>query len=143
MRPLGWRWGRLTHSLVRHFTHSIERQFAPNSSDPEFLPFLRLDPLQSRRLPVRWVSALRSWLDTLPTGDLGVGPALIVQGDADLTVDWRYNVRFYGDLFPGSELNCCPGQDTSWQTSRRSCAGSISAGLTSGSRSRGCPWPPG
>ena len=109
VRPLGWRWGRLTHSLVRHFTHSIERQFAPNSSDPEFLQFLKLDPLQSRRLPVRWVSALRSWLDTLPAGDLGVGPALIVQGDADLTVDWRYNVPFYGDLFPRSELKLLPG----------------------------------
>lgn len=109
VRPLGWRWGRLTHSLVRHFTDSIERQFAPNSSDPEFLQFLKLDPLQSRRLPVRWVSALRSWLDTLPEGDLGVGPALILQGDADQTVDWRYNVPFYGGLFPGSAVRLLPG----------------------------------
>lgn len=109
VRPLGWRWGRLTHSLVRHFTDSIERQFAPNSSDPQFLQFLRRDPLQSRRLPVRWVSALRSWLDTLPAGDLGVGPALIVQGDADHTVDWRHNVRYYAGLFPGSELKLLSG----------------------------------
>jgi lysophospholipase len=108
-RPLGWRRGRLTHSIVRHFTNSIEREFAPNSSDPAFLQFLRRDPLQSRRLPVRWVSALRNWLDSLPAADLGVGPALIVQGDADQTVDWRYNVPFYTGLFPGSELNLLPG----------------------------------
>lgn len=109
VRPLGWRWGRLAHSLVRNFTGSIKRQFAPNSSDPEFLQFLLRDPLQSRRLPVRWVTALRNWLATLPAGDLGVGPALIVQGDADLTVDWRYNVPVYSGLFPGSEVKLLPG----------------------------------
>ena len=109
VRPLGWRWGRVTHSLVRHFTDSIQRQFAPNSSDSEFLQFLQRDPLQSRRLPVRWVTAMRNWLATLPAGELGVGAALIVQGDADLTVDWGYNVRFYSGLFAGSEVKLLPG----------------------------------
>jgi lysophospholipase len=109
VRPLGWRWGRLAHSLVRPFADSIERKFAPNSTDPEFLHFLRLDPLQSQRLPLRWVTALRNWITSLPAGDLGVGPALIVQGDADRTVDWRYNIAFYQGLFPGSEVQQLPG----------------------------------
>lgn len=108
-RPLGWRWVRMSHSLLRHFTRSIERQFAPNSTDPDFLPFLRRDPLQSRRLPVAWVSALRRWLASLPPDDLGVGPALIIQGDADQTVDWRYNVDFYSGLFPQSRVAMLPG----------------------------------
>ena len=58
---------------------------------------------------MRWVTALRRWLAQLPAGDLGVGPALIVQGDADQTVDWRYNVPFYGGLFPGSEVQLVRG----------------------------------
>ena len=109
VRPLGWRWVQVSHSLLRHFTRSIERQFAPNSTDPEFLSFLRLDPLQSKRLPVAWVSALRRWLASLTPDDLGVGPALIIQGDADQTVDWRYNVDFYRGLFPQSPVTMLPG----------------------------------
>ena len=109
VRPLGWKRGRLMHSVVRHFVDSVERKFTPNSSDPDFQAFLQRDPLQSRRLPLRWVSALRNWLTALPSGDLGVGPALIVQGDADQTVDWRYNVEFCRGLFPGSELELLPG----------------------------------
>lgn len=108
-RPLGWRWVWFSHSLLRHFTRSIERQFVPNSTDPDFLPFLRRDPLQSRRLPVAWVGALRRWLATLPPGDLAVGPALIIQGDADQTVDWRYNVDRYRGLFPHSQVIMLPG----------------------------------
>lgn len=104
VRPLGWKSGRLAHSLVRHFVDSIERKFTPNSTDPEFFEFLKSDPLQSSRLPVRWVTALRAWLAALPSANLAVGKALIVQGDADQTVDWRFNLEFYQTLFPGSEV---------------------------------------
>jgi alpha-beta hydrolase superfamily lysophospholipase len=109
VRPLGWKSGRLAHSVLRHFVDNIERKLTPNSTDPEFLEFLKRDPLQSRRLSLRWVTALRAWLAALPSGDLGVGPALIVQGDADQTVDWRYNVAFYQGLFPASEVELLPG----------------------------------
>ena len=109
VRPYEWRWGRLAHTLLRPFAHSIERKFAPNSTDRAFLEFLRQDPLQSRRLPVRWVTALGKWMDSLPAQDLGVGPAMIVQGDADHTVDWRYNIPFYQRLFPGSRVKMVPG----------------------------------
>ena len=109
LRPLGWRWARLGHAILRPFTGSIARTFAPSSSDLEFLRFLRRDPLQSQRLSMRWVTALRNWIDALPPRDLGVGPALIVQGDADHTLDWRYNVGFYRELFPGSSLKMLAG----------------------------------
>ena len=108
VRPTGWRSGRLAHSVLRHFVDSIERKFVHNSSDTDFLEFLKRDPLQSLRLPVRWVTALRAWQATLPSADLGVGPALIVQGDADNTVDWRFNLEFYQILFPGSEVELLP-----------------------------------
>jgi alpha-beta hydrolase superfamily lysophospholipase len=108
VRPLGWKTARLTHSIVRHFVDSIERKFTPNSTDPEFLEFLKRDPLQSQRLPVRWVTALRAWQVALPSANLVVGKALIVQGDADETVDWRYNLEFYQILFPGSEVVMLP-----------------------------------
>ena len=55
-------------------------------------------------MPLRWVAALKRWLNGLARRDLGVGPALIVQGERDTTVDWRYNVPFVQALFPGSQV---------------------------------------
>ena len=109
VRPAGWKSGRLAHAVLRHFVDSIERKFPRNSSDPEFLEFLKRDPLQSLRLPVRWVTALRAWQAALPSANLVVGKALIIQGDADQTVDWRFNLEFYQILFPGSEVEILPG----------------------------------
>lgn len=107
--PRGWRTGRVLHALVRPFKTSLKRTFAANSSDPQFLDFLRRDPLQSQRLSLQWVSALKRWLADLQLADLGVGPALIVQGDADQTVEWRYNIRAYCELFPHGHIEMLPG----------------------------------
>ena len=92
-----------------YFVASVPRTFSSNSSDREFLAFLQRDPLQSRRISLRWVGALRRWLRDLQQRDLGVGPALIIQGDADATVDWRYNVGAIQTLFPGSQVEYLRG----------------------------------
>ena len=93
VRPCGWRSGSLVYPFVRLFMSSLPRRFADNSDDQAFLEFLReRDPLQPRILPLDWVGALRKWLpwfEKLPSTDTEV---LIIQGDADETVDWRYNL---------------------------------------------------
>ncbi|GAB3283028.1 alpha/beta hydrolase [Parahaliea aestuarii] len=109
LRPAKWGQVRLAHSLLHHFVDSVPRRFAVNSSDAEFLAFLQEDPLQPRRIPVNWVGALKDWLARLPLQDLGVGPALIVQGDRDTTVDWQYNLPQMSRLFPGCHIQQVPG----------------------------------
>lgn len=109
LRPAQWGRVRLAHMLLHRFTDSVPRRFGENSSDREFLDFVRRDPLQSRRIPVAWVGALRRWLAELPREDLGVGSALLIQGDADQTVDWRYNLPCYGQFFPGLRIELIPG----------------------------------
>lgn len=109
LRPAQWWRVCLAHTLVHRFLDSVPRRFAENSSDREFLDFVRRDPLQSQRIPVAWVGALRRWLAGLRREDLGVGSALLVQGDADQTVDWRYNLPQYGQLFPGLRIELLPG----------------------------------
>lgn len=104
VRPARWLGVSLAHRVLSPFLDGVQRGFAANSSDPDFLAFLQRDPLQSRRIPLRWIAALRRWLRDLPARDLGVGPALAIQGDADHTVDWRYNTRFMLRLFPASEV---------------------------------------
>ena len=109
VRPARWASVSAAHRLLAPFVPSVERKFAANSSDREFLDFLKRDPLQSRRTSLRWVGALRRWLRELPRRDLGVGAVLVIQGDADATVDWRYNVGFVSALFPGSRVEYLHG----------------------------------
>lgn len=109
VRPANWRQVRVSHMVLGRFVDSIARTFSVNSNDPAFLEFLRRDPLQCQRISLRWVKALRGWLDRLPRRDLGVGPALIIQGDADATVDWRYNVGAICGLLPGSRVEYLHG----------------------------------
>ena len=109
VRPAGWLRIRVAHILLGRLIQSVSRKFRQNSSDPAFLEFIQRDPLQSQRLPVGWIKALRRWVKRLPRQDLGVGPALVLQGDNDHTVAWRYNLEFVASLFPGSQLHILPG----------------------------------
>ncbi len=109
VRPARWLRVRFAQAVAQRFVTSVPRGFSSNSSDPEFLAFLQRDPLQCRRIPLRWVGALRRWLRDLQQRDLGVGPALVIQGDADATVDWRYNVGVIQKLFPASQVKYLRG----------------------------------
>jgi lysophospholipase len=109
VRPAGWAGISAAYFLVGRLVDSVARRYAVNSSDPDFVDFVQSDPLQSRRVPVAWVRALRRWQAALPRRDLGVGPTLVVQGDADTTVDWRYNLPVIGRLFPGSSIEMLMG----------------------------------
>lgn len=52
VRPRAWGWSKLSYRLLSPFVDSIPRRFSENSSDPQFLDFLREhDPLQPRTLP--------------------------------------------------------------------------------------------
>ncbi len=109
VRPAGWFGIVAAHRLIGRVVSSVRREFAENSSDADFLDLVKADPLQSRRVPVAWVSALRHWVRSLPRDGLGVGPALVIQGDDDGTVDWRYNLPVIERLFPGSRIERVPG----------------------------------
>jgi len=109
VRPRAWGRIRLAHLLLNQFRDSVPRRFSRNSADQDFLNFVRRDPLQSRQASLRWIGALQRWLSGLRRQDLGVGPAMIVQGDRDRTVDWRYNLEFVTQLFPQSRVEIIPG----------------------------------
>ena len=109
IRPAGWGRVRAGYLLLHRFKDSIGRKFADNSGDKEFLAFMQRDPLQTRRISLAWVGALRRWLKGLVFEDLGVGPLLVLQGDADATVDWRYNMQHIVKLFPGCQINYLAG----------------------------------
>ncbi len=109
IRPMGWGWIRPARPLLSVVTQSVRRGFAENSNDAEFLKFVREDPLQSKKLSLRWLAALSRWLQTLPNTGVAPLPILVIQGDADQTVDWRYNCRRIEALFAGTRIEYLPG----------------------------------
>lgn len=110
VRPRRWLWVKYAYSVRRHFTTTIPRRFSFNSSDPEFLRFLREDdPLQPRIISGEWIGALIRWqreFQAYPCCDV---PALVVQGDTDGTVDWNYNLRQIRKKFRKLQVHMLPG----------------------------------
>jgi len=106
--PRGWRglqMGSTVYAVLRHFVRQISRTFSQSSHDLEFNRFLKeQDPLQARTLPLSWVGAMKAWHEML----LDLAPlqndCLIVQGTADMTVEWRYNMSVLQQKLPNARI---------------------------------------
>lgn len=107
LRPHRWQQhGRWLYALLHRWIRSLPRAFQANSADPAFLYFCRqLDPLQSRWLTVAWVSAMKNWLARFAAQPDIRLPTLIVQGQQDNTVDWRYNIPQILAKMPQAQLH--------------------------------------
>ncbi|ART62945.1 alpha/beta hydrolase [Kushneria marisflavi] len=105
VRPCKWHRSRLMHRLATPFIRSIPRHYRPNTTNLAFTAFLhQKDPLQTNTLPLVWVSAMRDWMGhvrRLPPCHL---PVLILQGQQDATVDWRWNLEVLRRLLPAARI---------------------------------------
>ena len=99
-----WRMSKIGWTAVKPFAESVPRVFRRNSSDKEFLQFLRNDPLQPRLLPRSWFRALVRWNKRIAPLDPCPKQITIVQGTKDTTVSWRYNVKFLRRKFPTAKV---------------------------------------
>lgn len=108
VRPRAWKWSKLSYRVLRHFVNGIERRFSENTNDPAFLPFLEADPLQPRRLPTAWVGALMAWVKRIQAAPHSARRPLIVQGEADGTVDWPYNLEVLKAKFDEPQILMLP-----------------------------------
>ena len=108
VRPRAWLWSKVSYRVLRHFVNGIERRFSENTNDPAFLPFLQADPLQPRRLPTAWVGALMAWVKRIEAAPCSKRQPLIVQGEADGTVDWPYNLKVLKAKFSEPQILMLP-----------------------------------
>lgn len=110
VRPAAWRSASIMHSLVSPFTDYVKRTFTLNSNDRDFVDFLQnLDPLQHRGVSARWVGALKKWMPGFERAEpVHISP-IIIQGDKDTTVDWRYNLDLIGEKFHEPEVHIISG----------------------------------
>jgi alpha-beta hydrolase superfamily lysophospholipase len=89
-----WDLSKFGVSIAKLFVDSLPRKFRENSSDAEFLDFMRTDPLQGKRLSIKFLDALYTWNDRARLYDAVSSSVLLIQGKEDEIVDWHYNVGF-------------------------------------------------
>lgn len=108
--PRGWGSGRILYALVHRFIKRLARGQSHSSHDPAFTHFVdEQDCLQSRTLSVQWVGAMKAWdaqfreFAPLPHN------VLVIQGDEDMTVAWRYNLAQIQRALPNAQIAMIPG----------------------------------
>lgn len=99
VRPRAWQQSKLLYQLVKPFRSGVPRRFLDNSSDPAFIEFVRNDPLQAQVLPTAWVGALAQWIPHIERAKRSERSPIIVQGAADMTVDWQHNLMILAEKF--------------------------------------------
>lgn len=105
IRSNRWALSRAAHAVMRPFADSVKRIFVASSRDAEFHDFRKHhDPLQVRRIPLRWFQELVEWQAGMIEYAESRTPLLVIQGTSDDTVDFRYNIDFLQDRFPDLEL---------------------------------------
>lgn len=115
--PLAWGKGRWQYALMRYFVKQRPRGKSNSSHDLAFNRFIdEQDCLQSRYLSVRWVGAMKRWDKQFrrfsPLAQplrSSQKPLLVVQGDEDMTVDWRYNLQQIRRALPDTQVVMIPG----------------------------------
>ena len=105
-----WGRGRLTYRLLRRFISRIKRDFKTNSGDAAFLDFLKHnEPLQSRHIPLEWVGSMKRWTEEFHDLPFNHKALTIIQGDKDMTLDWRYNMAHFAQKLPNAKIEIIAG----------------------------------
>ncbi len=134
VRPAYWPLNRIVWEVARRTISERPRTFRKNAENADFVSLLQRDPLQAKVLPVQWVTAMVEWMqrfERYPPRPQ-VRPK-VIQGLADRTVGWRYNLRVIERLFrpqtlrlPGARhhlVNEAPGvRDAMWRWLSERCA---------------------
>lgn len=111
IRSAHWNWTLFGLHFVKFFEKNgfLKRKFRANSSDREYLKFRANDPLQPHQVSLQWLRALISWNQSVLTYHSFEFPVSIIQGDQDITVEWRYNLPVVKRLFPLHDLKIIQG----------------------------------
>jgi lysophospholipase len=94
VRNANWRLSKFGIAVGRLFRKTIPRKYRDNSSDAQFLAFVRNDPLQGKRLSIQFLDALHAWEKRARRYPPVAGSVLLIQGTGDEIVDWQYNLAF-------------------------------------------------
>ena len=109
---LRWsKWGLsgVASALVGWAMDSVPRAVVDTSGCPDFQRMRQNDPLRPPRMGTAWVRAMRSWSYQFDRGAPLKHAPVILQGESDGVVAWRYNLKRYRRHFPGAVVARMPG----------------------------------
>jgi alpha-beta hydrolase superfamily lysophospholipase len=105
LHPKGWWLNRHLLPIVTPFRKELKRRFGESSHDAEFLAFLReKDFFQPKVMPMQWFAAAENWAKEFETCEGSDFPVNIIQGTADQTLDWKYNLGVFKEKLPHMQL---------------------------------------
>ena len=109
LTPKHWSTIKVQFQGLKHLVNGVPRKFRDSSLDKDFLQFLEKgDPLQTKQVKTSWVKALIEWQDHILSSYPSDLPTLLVQGDNDNTIDWRYGLEVYREKFTQLEVVMLP-----------------------------------
>ena len=78
--------------FVPYFTQTIQRDFSTTTQDPKAHFFIQYqDSLQCQKIHISWLQALRKWQQQFNAFTQITTPTLMIQAEADQTVNWKKN----------------------------------------------------
>jgi alpha-beta hydrolase superfamily lysophospholipase len=108
--PQGWKLGRYLYLLVKHFIKRMPRGPSRSSHAAAFNDFVdHQDPLQAHYLSVHWVGAMKAWHEQFCRFAPLANSPVVIQGTADLTVEWRYNLPLIQAKLPAAQIYMIEG----------------------------------
>ena len=104
VRSVGWGPSKVGTKIFGAFVDSVPRMARKESSDTEYLEFVKRDPLQAKQVPLEWVRALHGWNDKIAELPNNRTKVKVIQGTNDTTVDWKFNIEFIKEHFSNAEV---------------------------------------
>lgn len=89
-----WKLLNLLYFLGHRWLRRVPQVNRPTTGNPDFEMFQKKDPLRSKQVPTQWFKALLEWNSIMSKRSSIHKNVLIIQGDRDEVVDWRFNVPF-------------------------------------------------
>jgi len=105
-----WTMTNILFFLLGGFVKRWPRRFPKNSHNEDFLYFIKKkDIFQPRLIPLAWFKALKIWVKQFVVQSPSGKKVLIIQGDDDCIVDWKFNRKIIERLLPHSTFIMVPG----------------------------------
>lgn len=100
-----WKFSEIAISYLP-FLKYVPRDTKNISHDSRFITFIRYnDPMQPRIVPLAWIKAMHHWVARLPKYGSLMIKTCIVQGTEDKTIDWRYNIPDFSQIYLNHEVH--------------------------------------
>lgn len=92
IRHTHWGWGKFAYGVFSPFLKTVRSRPKKNSSNAEYLAFAKTDPLRNNRVSFRFLKDLYQWNKELKKASSIDADILVVQGESDKVVKWKYNL---------------------------------------------------